>query len=416
MSTTVDPQVLSAPIEIPTNPIETEPKRRSGGPRTPEGKARSRRNSLKSGLQSQVVFPEDMANNIAQRTREFTESFGAKTPYEEALIRDMALNCVRFERASAISCLDNERLVERANDSWESDRREMVEDLAAQLSHDPRRVAKKLRNKKQGVDWLLDRWDELADVLENNGQWDDDQRALAFDLLGVGHDERIGNSRVPAHDNVEGMRALIDEQVKRLRAYQAILVSRDQSERNMTIAGMPLTEDEVTARVRQQEGTFRRQHNRALAELLRFQAAVEEAKAEKQPTIRDPFEISSAAIDHLVAHSSPPSFLLPRGVENYNVPPEIEAYRRAVLETQISKAAVVPPAPAPEVHTEPKSPMEPRSEPSPLALTKPPTAAPATVPLPAPAEGKKLSRRARREKEMRAREAARHAARAAKRA
>ena len=40
---------------------ESIPKKRGGGPRTPEGRERSKRNALKHGLLAQVVFPDDLA-------------------------------------------------------------------------------------------------------------------------------------------------------------------------------------------------------------------------------------------------------------------------------------------------------------------------------------------------------------------
>src|SRR5262249_7448563 len=48
-----------------------KPKKRGGGPRTPEGKDRSRRNALKHGLRAEVVLPDDLVPIVAERLKRF---------------------------------------------------------------------------------------------------------------------------------------------------------------------------------------------------------------------------------------------------------------------------------------------------------------------------------------------------------
>src|SRR5947209_8483193 len=51
------------------------PRARSGGPRTAEGKERSRRNAMKHGLRASILVPDDMADEADRRAIEFAGEF-----------------------------------------------------------------------------------------------------------------------------------------------------------------------------------------------------------------------------------------------------------------------------------------------------------------------------------------------------
>src|SRR4051794_3845036 len=78
---------VSLPLPLPDVPQE---KRRGGGPKTPEGRDRARRNALKHGMMARVVFPEELDIAIARRTDELKREFSPATPYEEQLVVEMA--------------------------------------------------------------------------------------------------------------------------------------------------------------------------------------------------------------------------------------------------------------------------------------------------------------------------------------
>src|SRR5262249_25508741 len=113
--------LMSTQTALPTAPpppVEPEaaepPPKRRGGPKTPEGKRRARRNSLKRGLRSKILFPEDLAEIVEKRILDFTGEFAPKTPYEQMLVRDMATSSVRFERCASLAIADLVRLSNRA--------------------------------------------------------------------------------------------------------------------------------------------------------------------------------------------------------------------------------------------------------------------------------------------------------------
>src|SRR5262245_8080201 len=98
-----DIAVSATPTPTPTDPA---PKRRGGGPRTPEGKERSKRNAIKHGLRAKSLLPEDLADAVAKRTEQFAEEFAPETAYEEFLVGQMALASVRLDRCAELSMVD----------------------------------------------------------------------------------------------------------------------------------------------------------------------------------------------------------------------------------------------------------------------------------------------------------------------
>src|SRR4051812_28163733 len=251
--------------EIPPAPA----KKRGGGPRTPEGKEQSKRNALKHGMRAKVLLPDDLAAAVAGRTAELADEFLPGSPYEEWLVGQMALASARLDRCAELAIADLRRSVDRASLCWDDDRRKAVEDLAARLPKDPSRVAQALGRSRQGTDWLIGRWEGLGEALDANGAWDEAQRRLAFDLLGVAPELRNGSAKVPPEGDARGLAALVARQLARLRERrEEALDWLDENERAMTASGMPLEEDAPTARVRRYEASCRRAYLSARDELL----------------------------------------------------------------------------------------------------------------------------------------------------
>src|SRR5262249_36388592 len=153
---------------------------------------------------------------------------------------------------------------------WDSDRQAYIEDLGARLARDPHRIAGALKQTKQGVEWILENWSGLSDSLSTNGRWNDDQRSLALDLLGVAPVHRDGTTRVPPDADAATLAALVEAEIDRLHdRLESGLLNLDEAERAMAAAGMPTEEDAQTRRLRRYEAAARRALNSAKTELLR---------------------------------------------------------------------------------------------------------------------------------------------------
>jgi hypothetical protein len=330
------------------NGTEAAPKRRGGGPKTPGGKERSRRNAIKHGLRAESLLPDDLADAVAQRTTDFAAEFEPGTAYEEFLVGQMALASIRLERCAELSMIDAARSAQRASLCWESDQRMAVDELGSKLPKDPARVATALRRSRQGADWLIERWEALAEILESNGDWNEAQRRLAFDLLGVPAELREGSKRVPAEGDTAGLAALAAREVARLREdREAVLDALDEANRGMAEVGMPLSEGALTMRLRRYEAGFRRTLNWAARELRR--ARGEDGAGGEPAGVGGPGSesvprpsLTRAAGDHLVARS-------------------VEAERRR------QAAPPTPPPPPPP----PAPPPAPASRPAPVVSARP---------------------------------------------
>jgi hypothetical protein len=156
---------------------------KSTGPKTVEGKAASRLNAVKHGLSSQGYVLDD--DFVERRTEEWGRTFHPSSPREEWVVQQMARASVRIDLCQVQEFAQRGRFRTRAAVCWEQDRQLVVEDLAARLARDPSRVVRKLLQSSQGTDWLRQRWQALARNAEANGIWDEPQRSLAFDMLGV---------------------------------------------------------------------------------------------------------------------------------------------------------------------------------------------------------------------------------------
>jgi hypothetical protein len=267
--------VPALPAETPSTP------KRGGGPKTPEGKARSRQNSLKHGLTSKTVLPYDLAEAVARRTEEFMAEFQPRTPYQAFLVRQLALAAARLDRCAEMTIADVRRVRRRAHFIWDHDRRMAVEGLGARIAKDPAGVVAALRGCKQGAIWLGERWELLGLIAANTGDWTEEQRRMALDLLGIPAALREGSEMLPAPGDAEGMAELVAFQLDILRQdREAILDKLDAEERGMALEGMSMEEDATTARLRKYEGSCRRAFNAAKAELLRLREAEAAAKEE----------------------------------------------------------------------------------------------------------------------------------------
>jgi hypothetical protein len=384
---------------------------RSGGPRTPEGKERSRQNALKHGLRAKRCWPEVLLAVIRARKPSFRAEFRPCTDYQRWLVDQVVLATARIDTCLALIRAAAQRRRVRDERCWDLDRAAEAAELATKLPKDPTRIVAALRQTKHGADWLIQRWEMLGEALRHQEDWTFDQWELALHLLGVPTPLHTSQHGLPATTDLASLLEMVAGQLAELRALRdGPLAEIDQRERAWAVEGRPAREDREAATLRRYEASCRRDLRWALEELRRVRGGAESPSA-------------AASEPEIQAAASEPE------IQAATSEPEIQA---ATVEPEIQAAAEARVEPAPEAAGEQaphdsgrRSPGEPAAQaartpngaatpsPRPAALGAPHAAreeahraAPAgSAPNPEPAP-KPLSRRARKELERRAREAA----------
>jgi hypothetical protein len=132
------------------------------GPKTPEGKMNSRKNSLKHGLTGKgIVLPADMEAEAAAMREQWVAELEPADAVETQFVDDAVLACVRKTRAAQMEAARRIQYAARALTCWADDRRVLAEELALKLPKKPALVARQLRQTLQGCELLIDRWRSL---------------------------------------------------------------------------------------------------------------------------------------------------------------------------------------------------------------------------------------------------------------
>ncbi|HEV3164787.1 MAG TPA: hypothetical protein VGZ22_12230 [Isosphaeraceae bacterium] len=158
--------------------------RKSTGPKTPEGKAQSRRNSLKHGLTGAgtVLPPEDLAL-FKERMHGWTCAERPEGEVETYYVACAVLATVRIDRCARKEFTEIARRRKRAIGAWERRQDKKVVSLAEQLDREPRDAVAGLEGSSRGCRWLLEQWDGLQEALEADGFWTLDQTDRAERLF-----------------------------------------------------------------------------------------------------------------------------------------------------------------------------------------------------------------------------------------
>lgn len=176
---TVDSQ-LSAEIEV-----EVEAKAYKGGPRTPEGKARSRRNALKHGLRAEECLLQELQDQRDQRLQGLCDEIQPQTIAEQFYVGRAALAMARVEVAANTIEVEAEERAHTTLRTWKIKQRKQVRKIAQNLEHDPCGTVARLESTGFGIDWLSGRWIDLLEDLEAGRSWTPEQIDQALRLLGL---------------------------------------------------------------------------------------------------------------------------------------------------------------------------------------------------------------------------------------
>jgi hypothetical protein len=146
----------------------------STGPKSPEGKERSRMNALKHGLRAEtIVLPTEDPAAFDDMLAEWIDEWKPPTGTRRQLVeRTVAAawrvnRCVRVEAAAFSG-----RALEALND-WDNRRERAIDDIAAGLADDPAGAVEWLRWTRAGILRMIALWEGVRDALAKPGGWHD---------------------------------------------------------------------------------------------------------------------------------------------------------------------------------------------------------------------------------------------------
>jgi hypothetical protein len=246
---------------------------KSTGPKTPEGKQKSRANALKHGLCSNIIVEEDR-DALQERNRELFYALKPQNDYHNWLVDKAALVSLKVDRVERIERRLRDKAALRAELAWDDDRRLEAEILGGMLAKRPAETVETLRRTPHGCEWLMTRWAMLARVADVEKAWNDDQTSLAFDLLATPTVFRTGRKPGETLDfdgnlveAADDPAAVARRAIAELKQQREIAADLDEVERALVEADLTHDLDPEMRRLRRYEGTLHRRFQWCVAQI-----------------------------------------------------------------------------------------------------------------------------------------------------
>jgi hypothetical protein len=235
---------------------------KSTGPKTDEGKQKSRLNAITHGLCTSVVVPED-ARTVTGRALQFFDTLRPQNDFHCWVVSEVSLTTFKIDRAERMDRRVRDKIAIKAELSWDEDRKLEVEYLGEQLGNRPAIVVEKLKATPQGCEWMMTRWAMLAYCADCKRPWTPAQVQLAFDLLATPADFREGHNPGVAIDT-EGRvidagddpAAVARREIQLLKIRIEQVAPLDEANRCLAMADLNDDHDPELKRVRRYEGSL----------------------------------------------------------------------------------------------------------------------------------------------------------------
>ena len=203
---------MTSPKQIEANRRNAQ---RSTGPRTPQGKSRSRLNAVTHGLTARtLILQGEDEPAYHHRLAAWTLDFAPCNDYEHGLVQQAVGLSWRLDRADRVEAVLRADLIVNGPAEEQRRRRQEAADLGRRLwpdppaseatdpsgqltdgarrlgpihpddPDDPARLVNRLEATAEGCRWLLDRWAGLRATLDAGCAWSPDQMLGAIRLVG----------------------------------------------------------------------------------------------------------------------------------------------------------------------------------------------------------------------------------------
>ena len=196
--------------------------KKSTGPKTAKGKARSSKNAYKHGYRARTPahFYEDRAG-CQERRDAFFNSLAPTDIIEATLVDMMATSAWRLERMIKCETAILAKKAFEAADLFEVESEDQLRANIQGLSSNPRHFARLLRTTMKGCTWIYERLYLLTDTLEKRKFWYPTERDHVLNIFGLNTEDLFFDTL--AYDIVEafasaGWSTEINGDVLRLQA------------------------------------------------------------------------------------------------------------------------------------------------------------------------------------------------------
>ena len=292
---------------------------RSTGPKTAEGKERSRQNAVKHGLTGNgIALPDEDGAVVEERFDSLREQFDPRTPMGGILVKRVAMLSVRLDRSYRREAGATAARVLGAGDAFDDARKAEAENLLRRIAAEPVTNHRRLMATPEGVDALIQEWEKMkvdlehphgtrwiwthyhqADYMHGNLSTNIDQSDyMCWTLALMGDNKHIkpehfqGLNEQARHQYIlERLAELVDADLARLREHRATMDTKAVDALREHAAAIALFDGSKEAVLaRKYEAATERGIYRALRELR-------QVEAEADATLPDPAEIEPEPID-----------------------------------------------------------------------------------------------------------------------
>jgi hypothetical protein len=195
-----------------------------------------------------------MQERIDAKAAELTADLVPKNSVERLLVTIIARESVKVDVCNKQMQVNELMAREEFEETWDDQRRQEANRLAARLASNPCGVKQQLEDTLHGAQWCLAQWRELGESVVEHGFLTEPQRQFCCDLMGILPLFRDHTAKVPACDATEDLLKLVAEQFDRLKdRIGHVLEQRDKHARKKVRLGLPIPPDATTKKIKSNE-------------------------------------------------------------------------------------------------------------------------------------------------------------------